>query len=148
MLLLKTLVHVEGLGRDLYPELDIWSLAKPILTGWVKQQFDPMQKIGELRKQLPELLLSLNDMPQLLDNSLQSLSNLGGHQDQQLREIQQIRSDMLKSRQQDWLALLGFVGSLFIAQMIASHAVWQVSSWLAPIFYVIAVVFVLWRLLN
>ncbi|EEV8470146.1 2-octaprenylphenol hydroxylase, partial [Escherichia coli] len=46
MLLLKTLVHVEGLGRDLYPELDIWSLAKPILTGWVKQQFDPMQKIG------------------------------------------------------------------------------------------------------
>ena len=44
MLPLKTLVHVEGLGRDLYPELDIWSLAKPILTGWVKQQFDPMQK--------------------------------------------------------------------------------------------------------
>nr|WP_312383573.1 MULTISPECIES: AarF/UbiB family protein [unclassified Moraxella] len=148
MLLLKTLVHVEGLGRDLYPELDIWSLAKPILTGWVKQQFDPMQKIGELRKQLPELLLSLNDIPQLLDNSLQSLSNLGGHQDQQLREIQQIRSDMLKSRQQDWLALLGFVGSLFIAQMIASHAVWQVSSWLAPIFYVMAVLFVLWRLMG
>jgi ubiquinone biosynthesis protein len=55
---------------------------------------------------------------------------------------------MLKSRQQDWLAVLGFVGSLFIAQMIASHAVWQVSSWLAPIFYVIAVLFVLWRLLN
>ena len=118
------------------------------ISGWVKQQFDPMQKIGELRKQLPELLLSLNDMPQLLDNSLQSLSNLGGHQDQQLREIQQIRSDMLKSRQQDWLALLGFVGALFIAQMIASHTVWQISSWLAPIFYVIAVVFVLWRLLN
>ena len=40
------------------------------------------------------------------------------------------------------------VGALFIAQMIASHAVWQVSSWLAPIFYVIAVLFVLWRLLN
>lgn len=148
MLLLKTLVHVEGLGRDLYPDLDIWSLAKPILTGWVKEQFDPMQKMGDIRRQLPELLLSLNDLPNLLDNSMQSLANLGGHQDQQLREIQQIRADMLKSRQQDWLAMLGFFGSLFIAQMLASHAMWQVSSWLAPIFYIIAVLFVLWRLLG
>lgn len=147
MLLLKTLVHVEGLGRDLYPNLDIWSLAKPILTGWVKQQFDPMQKLTEVRQQLPELLLGLGDLPKLLDDSLQSLANLGGHQDQQLREIQQIRADMLKSRQQDWVALLGFVGSLFIAQMLASHAIWQVSSWLAPIFYIVAVAFVVWRLM-
>ena len=148
MLLLKTLVHVEGLGRDLYPDLDIWSLAKPILTGWVKEQFDPMQKLTEVRKQLPEMLLGLNDLPQLLDNSMQSLANLGGHQDRQLREIQQIRADMLKSRQQDWVAILGFVGSLFIAQMLASHAMWQISSWLAPLFYVMAVLFVVWRLLG
>ena len=148
MLLLKTLVHVEGLGRDLYPDLDIWSLAKPILTGWVKEQFDPMQKMNDIRRQLPEMLLSLNDLPNLLDSSMQSLANLGGHQDRQLREIQQIRADMLKSRQQDWLALLGFFGSLFIAQMLASHAIWQVSSWLAPMFYIIAVLFVVWRLMG
>lgn len=147
MLLLKTLVHVEGLGRDLYPDLDIWSLAKPILTGWVKEQFDPMQKLTQVRQQLPEMLLGLNDLPKLLDDSLQSLSNLGGHQDRQIREIQQIRADMLKSRQQDWIALLGFVGSLFIAQMLASHALWQVSIWLAPLFYIIAVLFVVWRLM-
>lgn len=148
MLLLKTLVHVEGLGRDLYPDLDIWSLAKPILTGWVKEQFDPMQKMNDIRRQLPEMLLSLNDLPNLLDSSMQSLANLGGHQDRQLREIQQIRADILKSRQQDWLALLGFFGSLFIAQMLASHAIWQVSSWLAPMFYIIAVLFVVWRLMG
>lgn len=148
MLLLKTLVHVEGLGRDLYPDLDIWSLAKPILTGWVKEQFDPMQKLAEVRKQLPEMLLGLNDLPKLLDDSLQSLSNLGSHQNQQLREIQQIRADMLKSRQQDWVALLGFIGSLFIAQMVANLAIWQVSNWLAPVFYIVAVLFVVWRLLG
>lgn len=147
ILLLKTLVHVEGLGRDLYPDLDIWSLAKPILTGWVKEQFDPMQKLAEVRKQLPEMLLGLNDLPKLLDDSLQSLSNLGSHQNQQLREIQQIRADMLKSRQQDWVALLGFIGSLFIAQMVANLAIWQVSSWLAPVFYIVAVLFVVWRLM-
>ena len=147
MLLLKTLVHVEGLGRDLYPALDIWSLAKPILTEWVKQQLDPLQKMQEIRQQLPELLLSLNDLPKLLDNSLQSLAHLDGHQDQHLREIQQIRADMLKSRQQDWVALLGFVGSLFIAQQVATFTIWQVGSWLAPLFYIIAVLFVVWRLM-
>ena len=147
MLLLKTLVHVEGLGRDLYSALDIWSLAKPILTEWVKQQLDPLQKMQEIRQQLPELLLSLNDLPKLLDNSLQSLAHLDGHQDQHLREIQQIRADMLKSRQQDWVALLGFVGALFIAQQVATFTIWQVGSWLAPLFYIIAVLFVVWRLM-
>lgn len=148
MLLLKTLVHVEGLGRDLYPNLDIWSLAKPILTAWVKEQFDPMHKINDIRQQLPEMLLSVNDLPKLIDNSMQSLANLGSHQDRQLREIQQLRADMLNTRRQDWLAVLGFVGSLFIANQIANHAMWQISSWLAPIFYVLAVVFVIWRMVS
>ncbi|WP_395144524.1 ABC1 kinase family protein [Moraxella atlantae] len=148
MLLLKTLVHVEGLGRDLYPELDIWSLAKPILTEWVKQQFDPMQKLNEVRQNLPELLLAVNDLPELLDNSLQGLSRLGGQQDRQLREIQLLRADMLKSRQQDWLAILGFAGLLVFATMVANHATWQISSWLVPLLYIAAVVCVLWRLLS
>ena len=148
MLLLKTLVHVEGLGRDLYPELDIWSLAKPILTEWVKQQFDPMQKLNEVRQNLPELLLAVNDLPALLDNSLQGLSRLGGQQDRQLREIQLLRADMLKSRQQDWLAILGFAGLLVFATMVANHATWQISSWLVPLLYIAAAACVLWRLLS
>lgn len=148
MLLLKTLVHVEGLGRDLYPELDIWSLAKPILTEWVKQQFDPVQKINEVRQNLPELLLAVNDLPALLDNSLQGLSRLGGQQDRQLREIQQLRADMLKSRQQDWLAVLGFVGLLVLANLVANHSIWQISSWLTPLLYIAAAACVLWRLLS
>ena len=65
MLLLKTLVHVEGLGRELYPELDIWSLAKPILTAWVKSQLDPIKNIQELQARLPEVLLSTTDLPKV-----------------------------------------------------------------------------------
>ncbi len=45
MLLLKTLVHVEGLGTDLYPQLDIWKLAKPILTEWVKAEMNPVKNM-------------------------------------------------------------------------------------------------------
>lgn len=140
MLLLKTLVHVEGLGRDLYPELDIWSLAKPILTDWLTQQFHPSQQFKKLYTQLPEILLNANDLPQLIDNSLQSLANLGSHQNQQLREIQQLRADMLNNRRQDWLALAGFAVCIAIAT--------QVISWLSPIFYLLALAFIVWRILG
>lgn len=139
MLLLKTLVHVEGLGRDLYPDLDIWALAKPILSTWVKEQLDPMRKLQQLRTQLPELLLSGADIPRLLDQGLQSLASQGARQDSQLREIQQIRADMLNDRRRDWFALAGFV--IFIALAL------QVGSWLSIIFYIFAVLAVVWRLL-
>lgn len=137
MLLLKTLVHVEGLGRDLYPELDIWSLAKPILTAWVKEQLDPVRNLQQIKEQLPALLLSANDLPKLLDKSLQSLASHGSRQDLQLREIQKIRADMLNDRRKDWQALAGFVMCVAIALQIG---------WFAPIFYLLALMVVLWRI--
>ncbi|WP_435980226.1 ABC1 kinase family protein [Psychrobacter sp. DM4] len=140
MLLLKTLVHVEGLGRDLYPDLDIWSLAKPILSSWIKEQLDPVRNLQQLRSQLPEILLSSTDIPKLLDQSLQSLASQGARQDSQLREIQQIRADMLNDRRRDWLALAGF--GVFIA--LAT----QVVGWLSPIFYIMAILAVVWRILG
>ena len=140
MLLLKTLVHVEGLGRDLYPDLDIWSLAKPILSSWIKEQLDPMRNLQQLRAQLPEILLSATDIPKLLDQGLQSLASQGARQDSQLREIQQIRADMLNDRRRDWIALAGF--GLFIALAI------QVIGWLSPVFYILAILVVIWRILG
>ena len=133
------MVHVEGLGRDLYPDLDIWSLAKPILSSWIKEQLDPMRNLQHLRQQLPEILLSTTDIPKLLDQGLQSLASQGSRQDSQLREIQQIRADMLNDRRRDLLALSGF--AIFIA--IAT----QVVGWLSPIFYILAILVVVWRIL-
>lgn len=139
MLLLKTLVHVEGLGRDLYPDLDIWSLAKPILSGWIKEQLDPMRNLQQLRAQLPEILLATTDVPKLLDQGLQSLATQGARQDSQLREMQQIRADILNDRRRDWIALAGFGICIAIAM--------QVIGWLAPVFYILAVLAVIWRIL-
>ncbi|TXD97533.1 2-octaprenylphenol hydroxylase [Psychrobacter frigidicola] len=139
MLLLKTLVHVEGLGRDLYPDLDIWSLAKPILSSWIKEQLNPMRNLRQLRDRLPELLLSATDVPKLLDEGMQSLASQGARQDSQLREIQQIRADMLNDRRRDWIALAGFGLCITIAT--------QVIGWLSPVFYILAVLAVIWRIL-
>ncbi len=147
MLLLKTLVHVEGLGRDLYPDLDIWSLAKPILTAWVKEQLDPARNMRQLREQLPELLLATTQVPKLIDQGLQSLASQGARQDAQLREMQQIRADMLNDRRRDWVALAGFGICVAVAT--------QFMSWQSPLFYSLGVLFylfalcaVLWRIMG
>lgn len=143
MLLLKTLVHVEGLGRELYPELDIWSLAKPILTAWVKSQLDPIKNMQELQARLPEVLLSTTDLPKLLNQSLQSLATLGTHQDAILHELQSLRADGLNERRHDWVALAGFMLMLGMAWWSAL----AIHLYLAPIFFILAIGVILWRVL-
>ncbi len=97
-----------------------------------------MRNLQQLRQQLPELLLSTTDIPKLLDQGLQSLASQGSRQDSQLREIQQIRADMLNDRRRDWLALAGFGINIGIATQVG---------WFAPFFYLLAIVVVIWRIL-
>ena len=97
-----------------------------------------MRNLQHLRQQLPEILLSTTDIPKLLDQGLQSLASQGSRQDSQLREIQQIRADMLNDRCRDWLALSGFAVFIAIATQVG---------WFAPIFYLLAMIVVIWRVL-
>jgi ubiquinone biosynthesis protein len=56
LLLQKTLLNVEGLGRQLYPELDIWQTASPVLRRWMAERLDPRTVLRELRRDLPDIL--------------------------------------------------------------------------------------------
>lgn len=71
MLLLKTLIHVEGLGQQIYPELDIWATARPFLENWMLVRFGPKATLKKLQDRLPEWLAQLPDMPDLLHNALE-----------------------------------------------------------------------------
>jgi ubiquinone biosynthesis protein len=66
ILLQKTLLNVEGLGRDLYPELDIWQTASPILREWMRERLSVRQVFKDLRRQLPELIEVARSMPTLM----------------------------------------------------------------------------------
>jgi ubiquinone biosynthesis protein len=71
ILLQKTLLNVEGLGRDLYPELDVWNTASPILRQWMRERTGPRALLGGLRAQLPDLLDAARQLPPLLKAALQ-----------------------------------------------------------------------------
>jgi ubiquinone biosynthesis protein len=140
MLLLKTLVHVEGLGTDLYPELDIWKLAKPILTEWVKSNMDPVKNIKQLGQQIPDLLLGAQDIPALIVDSLNGLKNQSAWQDKQLRELQHLRLQMQQQQKRSWI----FGSMIAILLSIAMISPWFVSIPLIAVASLIA----LWRIVR
>src|SRR5579863_9904022 len=70
LLLQKTLLNVEGLGRELYPELDIWSTASPILREWMRERVSVRALMRSLRAHAPELLEALRGLPALIATRL------------------------------------------------------------------------------
>ena len=123
MLLLKTLVHVEGLGTDLYPELDIWKLAKPILTDWIKANMNPVKNVKEIGQQIPDLLLGAQDLPSLMIDSLNGLKNQSAWHSKQLHELQSMRLQMEHQQKRSWI--FGSIMAIFLS--IAIIAPWYIS---------------------
>ncbi|MEP7245458.1 MAG: ubiquinone biosynthesis regulatory protein kinase UbiB [Gammaproteobacteria bacterium] len=71
ILLQKTLLNIEGLGRDLYPDLDIWNTASPILRQWMRDRVSVRSVFSSLRKQWPELIEAARVLPALLAQGVQ-----------------------------------------------------------------------------
>jgi ubiquinone biosynthesis protein len=71
LLLEKTMLQVEGLGRQLYPQLDLWKTAQPILQEWASDRFSGRSFAEQLRRQLPDLNEAVRSLPQLVQNLIQ-----------------------------------------------------------------------------
>ncbi|MDA3439741.1 ABC1 kinase family protein [Acinetobacter bereziniae] len=138
MLLLKTLVHVEGLGTDLYPELDIWKLAKPILTEWVKAQMNPQKNLKELGQKIPDLLLGAQDFPTLMVDSLNGLKNQSAWHAKQLHELQMMRLEVEHQQKRSWI----FGSLIAILLSIAIIAPWYISI----ILIILTSILAIWRI--
>src|SRR5450755_2294032 len=70
ILLQKTLFNIEGLGRDLYPELDLWKTARPILRAWMRERMSPRAVLRRMRKQLPDTIEALKQVPQIFQTAV------------------------------------------------------------------------------
>jgi ubiquinone biosynthesis protein len=70
VLLQKTLLNIEGLGRQLDPELDLWNTAKPFLEQWMLEQVGPQKLLEELKAQAPRYAKLLPDLPRLMHEYL------------------------------------------------------------------------------
>ncbi len=74
VLLQKTLLNIEGLGRDLDPDLDLWSTAKPFLERWMEEQIGWRGLVQQVQKEAPRFVHLLPQLPRLLHAALQTSS--------------------------------------------------------------------------
>jgi ubiquinone biosynthesis protein len=77
ILLQKTLLQIEGLGRQLYPDLDLWKTAQPILKDWAADRLSGRNLAEQLRRQLPDLSEAVRMLPQVLQQAVQRASDGG-----------------------------------------------------------------------
>jgi len=90
VLLQKTLLNIEGLGRQLYPELDLWRTAKPFLEQWMEEQVGAKAMLRNIKDDLPYLIEKLPEMPGLIYKSLKTYAD-GEYHQQQLNELKKLR---------------------------------------------------------
>ncbi len=94
VLLQKTLLNIEGLGRQLYPELDLWQTAKPYLEQWFHDRMGPKAKINKLIKQFPEFAEQFPEVPSLIYKALNNAAQAQQQADTQHRELLQLRKQL------------------------------------------------------
>jgi ubiquinone biosynthesis protein len=104
ILLQKTLFNIEGLGRELYPQLDLWKTAHPILRDWMNEQLGPRAALKQLRADLPQIRDALRELPGVIRYLSEQIANNELKLDMHAPELQAIR-DQLRAQQQQRFTL-------------------------------------------
>jgi ubiquinone biosynthesis protein len=118
VLLQKTLLAIEGLGRQLYPELDLWDTGKPYLERWMREQVGVQAVVKNLRRELPYWGEILPALPRRLDQALLEVSHTRDHIDAQQAELKALRRDVRQNGRRAFAAGVG--GALVISAFILS----------------------------
>ena len=109
VLLQKTLLNIEGLGRQLDPNLDLWATAKPFLTKWMNEQIGWRGLLRTLKHEAPQWATTLPTLPRKLGDALSSLNN-----DQLISSHIQL---MREQKRQNWLlSLIALLLAIFLIQ--------------------------------
>ncbi|MDA7747367.1 ubiquinone biosynthesis regulatory protein kinase UbiB [Psychromonas sp.] len=112
VLLQKTLLYIEGLGRQLYPQLDLWDTAKPFLEKWMREQVSPKTLLNKLKLKAPFWLEKLPDIPELVYHNLAQTKQI---QQQQQLLIQRINEQQQKNNKSQVITALSITLSIIAA---------------------------------
>ena len=107
LLLQKTLLNIEGLGRQLYPELDLWQSAKPFLEQWMDRQLGRRAMWREIRNQAPRWGEILPALPGLASEVLRQARRGQLRVETTSRELEALRSDLRLANRRTVLAVVG-----------------------------------------
>jgi ubiquinone biosynthesis protein len=134
VLLQKTLLNIEGLGRQLYPQLNLWDTAQPFLEHWIQERYSPQSMLRRLQRHAPSWLEQLPALPDALLENLQharDADRMLANQKQRLEQLQQQQRRERVRRKRHLLAALACIGAAAVAYpgglQLLAHA--PVLSW-------------------
>ena len=113
ILLHKTLFNIEGLGRELYPELDLWKTAHPVLRDWMEEQVGPKAIVDDFRKNLPQLREALRELPGVLHGLSEQAQRGNLRAGMEGPELKAIRQQLQRQQEQRFRLSIG--GSAIIS---------------------------------
>ncbi|AIJ08356.1 MULTISPECIES: ubiquinone biosynthesis regulatory protein kinase UbiB [Edwardsiella] len=131
VLLQKTLLYVEGLGRQLYPQLDLWTTAKPFLENWLHDQVGLPALMRALKAKAPYWSEKLPELPELLYDSLQQQRRLQHSMDSMTHRLGQQGNRQGRARY-----LFGIGATLLLSGTIltmANIALWPIGLYVAGV---------------
>jgi ubiquinone biosynthesis protein len=129
VLLQKTLLNIEGLGRQLYPDLDLWNTAAPYLENWMKQRIAPPGIWKNIKQHLPEWLEQSPEVPQLIFDAMSQIKHLDHYQYQRDNQVLVLAEEIKKQRKQSKDYMIGL--SLLIVGFIATRS--ENLNWIAEL---------------
>src|SRR5579862_3686819 len=116
LLLQKTLLSVEGLGRQLYPDLDIWQTASPVLRRWMRERVSPKQLLRQLRNDWPDALEIIRVAPPLLQRTLEQFQDGTLRVPIDTQAIDALRADFIDQSRRGDRIIIG--GALEVAAVL------------------------------
>lgn len=119
IMLQKTLLNIEGLGRELDPNIDLWHSAKPFLKRWMSEQIGWRSLLKSAKRELPYMLKHAAEMPRLLEQYLRNQGDLSKQQ-QRIDALLQVQQQ--QRRWQNWMLAIMIV--LIVAQAVTLSQLW------------------------
>jgi len=127
ILLQKTLLNIEGVGRMLDPQIDIWAVAHPVLKRILRERYSPRRTLRDVRKRLPEWLHNAPQFPELVSDALRQI---GRGEQRTLGDPQALQMQREDARRQHKLlacSLLGsslLIGAALLWALTPLHGIW------------------------
>jgi ubiquinone biosynthesis protein len=107
LLLEKTFIHIEGIGRQLYPQLDLWTTAKPFIERWLSEQLGFQALLRGMKQNLPYIAERLPDLPQLAFQALERIANDELKVEIQSRQLQELKQEIRRANRRSIRAVIG-----------------------------------------
>ena len=98
VLLQKTLIHIEGMGRQIYPKLDFWGIAEPYLDNWLKDQLNPLKLKDFILNNKEDILHKASELPSIVYETLDELRGLAKHKSANEIKIRKMEIQIQKEK--------------------------------------------------